>query len=252
MISVVVCSRLYIQDDIHMRNVAKTIGVPFEYIRIDNRENRYNLCSAYNEGVKRAAGSIIVFVHEDVFFIESGWGQTLEDKFTDQSIGLVGVAGTQYLFNDKPGWVAPGRPYIKGQVIHETDNGNVYNLTVFSWDNSDSDVVAVDGLFFSIRKSLFDRISFDSNIFDGFHLYDLDICMQIRKTHRLIVTKDILVKHQSGGNFDSKWQLYASRFLEKYNSSLPASCALTIPDMSNRTAFENVNLKGKVSQKTKG
>ena len=183
------------------------------------RNNTYNLCSAYNEGVKRSTGEILVFVHEDVFFVEGGWGEKLEKKFYDPTIGLIGVAGTQYLFSDSPGWVAAGRPFIKGQVVHETNNGNTFNLTVFSWEDDDAEVVAVDGLFFAIRRNLFQTIKFDDQTFDGFHLYDLDICMQIRQTHRLIVTKEILLKHQSGGNFNDLWQTYANRFLNKYKDA---------------------------------
>jgi glycosyltransferase involved in cell wall biosynthesis len=250
MISIIVCSRLEPKNDLHKRNISKTIGTEFEYIRIDNRDNRYNICAAYNEGVKRSSGDILVFVHEDAFFMEPKWGEVIQRKFIDQTIGLIGIAGTQYLFNNIPGWVAAGRPFIKGQVIHEIDNGNIYNLTVFSWENEDSDVVAVDGLFFSIRKSLFDTISFDDCIFDGFHFYDLDICMQIRHTHRLIVTRDILIKHQSGGSFDTLWKKYALRFFDKYKSGLPATCASIIPDPAHRIPFENFDIKGKAPQIT--
>jgi len=242
MISVIVCSRLNPADETHKKCVMNTIGVPFEYIRIDNRDKTYNLCSAYNMGISQATGDIIVFVHEDVFFVNKDWGFVLIDKFTDSSVGLVGVAGTQYLFKETPGWVAAGRPWIKGQVVHETHGKESRALTVFSWDDQDADVVAVDGLFFAIRASLFSQIHFDDVTFNGFHLYDLDICMQIQQTHRLIVTKDILVRHLSGGNFDTKWQTYASAFLKKYNNRLPVSCANSIPDLSKRIHFENVNL----------
>ncbi len=242
MISVIVCSRLNPADETHKKNVMNTIGSPCEYIGIDNRDNTYNLCSAYNTGVSRSKGDIFVFVHEDVFFVNKNWGVNLIDKFTDSSVGLVGVAGTQYLFKNTPGWVAAGRPWIKGHVIHETHGIDSRVLTVFSWDDQDADVVAVDGLFFAIRASLFSTIRFDDITFNGFHLYDMDICMQIQKTHRLIVTKDILVRHLSGGSFDTKWQSYAMAFLKKYSNRLPVSCINTVPDLSKRIHFENVNL----------
>ena len=250
-ISVIVCSRKDPSDTLHERNILKTAGsAAVEYLRIDNRDNRYSLCSAYNEGVRRARGSIVVFMHEDVFFVEGDWARKLADKFADPNIGLVGVAGTQYLFADNPGWVAAGRPFIHGHVIHELDGGSVYNLTVFSWEKEDVDVVAVDGLFFAVRKELFPAISFDETTFDGFHFYDLDICMQVRKTHRCLVTWDILVKHLSGGGFDEAWKRYALRFIEKYHNDLPASCASTIPDTAHRVGFENFNLRGKAPQVT--
>ena len=128
--------------------------------------------------------------------------------------------------------------------------GSNFFLTVFSWEDHDVDVVAVDGLFFAIRKDLFATIAFDESTFNGFHLYDLDICMQVRKTSRCIVTPNITIKHQSGGSFDATWQDYAARFLQKWKASLPASCTSSIPDLANRVSFENFDLKGKVRQIT--
>lgn len=251
MISLITCSRNEPSWDLHQRNILKTAGTDdIQYIRIDNRDNRYSLCSAYNEGIKRAEGDILVFMHEDAFLAEGGWAEKLVKKFKDQSIGLVGVAGTQYLFADNPAWVTAGRPFIKGQVIHELDKGAKYFLTVFDWQREDADVVAVDGLFFAIRKSLFDQIHFDDITFNGFHLYDMDICMQVLKTHRLIVTTDILVKHFSGGSFDEIWKTYAFRFIQKYRSVLPVSCVSNIPDISRNVSFENIDLKGKAPQIT--
>jgi hypothetical protein len=251
MISIIVCSRKDPSFDVHERNVRKTIGtVTSEYIRIDNRDNRYCLSAAYNEGVGRASGEIVVFVHEDVYFMEGGWGEKLVEKFNDPTIGLIGVAGTEYLFADNPGWVVAGRPYIHGHVVHELEDGKVYNLTVFSWDREDVDVVAVDGLIFAVRKSLFGALQFDATTFDGFHFYDIDICMQIRRTHRCIVTWDLLVKHQSGGSFDETWKQYALRFIKKHRNALPASCTAAVPDRSHRVDFENFDLKGKAPQVT--
>ena len=250
MLSIIVCSCKDPSCDVHERNVRRTVGTEFEYLKINNRDNPRGICAVYNEGVRRASGDILVFVHEDVFFMEGNWGGVLEQKFSDCTVGLVGVAGTQYLFADTPGWVAAGRPFIHGHVVHELSDGAVYNLTVFNWDKGDSDVVAVDGLFFAIRKELFNSIRFDELTFDGFHLYDLDICMQVRRTHRLLVTWDILVKHQSGGSFDQTWNSYAQRFLRKYHTALPASCTGAIPDLSRRIPFENFDLKGRAPQVT--
>jgi len=250
-ISVVVCTRKPPDDTLHQRNVQKTIGgVTLEYIAIDNRANRFGLGAAYNEGVRRATGDILIFMHDDVFFAEGDWGEKLVAKFVNPTTGLIGVAGTSYLFADNPGWVAAGRPYIHGQVIHELRGGAQYDLTVFSWEKKDEEVVAVDGLFFAIRHSLFDHISFDEVVFDAFHFYDIDICMQVRHHARCFVTHDILVKHTSGGSFNDVWKKYAVRFIQKYAHELPASCCSGIPDPKNRIGFDTINLKGKAPQVT--
>lgn len=245
MISVIVCSRQPASWDLHSRNIAKTIGCEYEYVRVDNTAGLYGICAAYNEGVSRAKGDILVFVHEDCFFMEQGWGKVLYAKFVDDTgLGLVGVAGAQYLTANRPAWIGAGQPLIKGRVVHELHDRDMLVLTVFSWDKTDAFVVAVDGLFFAVARQLFQRVRFDDVTFTGFHLYDLDICMQIGKTHRLMVTWDILVKHFSGGNLTPAWKDAGLKFLEKYKGQLPASCVNAVPEAEYRGAM-SYDLHGK-------
>ncbi len=242
MISVIVCARNPSLWDRHRRNVAKTIDAEYEYLCLDNREARVGICAAYNRGVELAQGEVLVFVHEDVFFMRPGWGAVLETKFAaDPRIGLIGVAGSQYLFKEHLEWVTAGRPFIRGRVIHETAERQV--LTVFSRDEADADVVAVDGLFFAVRGELFRYLRFDEIIFDGFHFYDLDISMQVRRSHRVMVTSEILVKHLSLGSIGHVWQRYAGQFRWKYAAELPASCTHLVPDWQKIVRFENVLLR---------
>jgi glycosyltransferase involved in cell wall biosynthesis len=247
MISIIVCSRQPESYTLHQSNVEKTIGCEYEYIRIDNTENKYGICAAYNKGMEQAKGDICVFVHEDCFFMEPGWGKILLNKFTTiPNLGLVGVAGTQYLTNKAAAWIAAGQPFIKGRVVHELDNNTRLILTAFSWNKEDAEVVAVDGLFFAIPKVLFSTIKFDDITFPGFHLYDLDISLQIHKMHKLIVTWDIMLKHFSGGVMSKEWQEAGKRFLEKYKDELPVSCVDGKPDTANYKGGMNFDLTGKI------
>jgi hypothetical protein len=248
MISLIVCSRDPKFADFHRKNVAKTIGCDYEYVAIDNTENKYGICAAYNKGVQQAKGDVLVFIHEDCFFMELSWGNILYSKFNaDPTLGMIGVAGTQYLFANSPAWIAAGMPYIKGRVVHELRNGEMFVLTVFSWDKTDAEVVAMDGLFFAIPKKLFESIRFDEKTFPGFHFYDLDICMQVRRTHKLMVTWDIMLKHFSGGNMNADWLENGKRFLEKHKNVLPASCVAgnEIPDPAKHRGIQSFDLRGK-------
>jgi glycosyltransferase involved in cell wall biosynthesis len=218
--------------------VAKTIATAYEYLRLDNRQAQVGICAAYNRGIELAQGQVLVFVHEDVFFMQPGWGPILEAKFAaDPGTGLVGVAGSQYLFKEYGSWGTAGRPFVCGRVIHEEQGRQV--LTVYSQNRADVDVVAVDGLFFAVRGELLRYLRFDEIIFDGFHFYDIDFCMQVRRSHRVIVTSEILVKHLSAGKWDQAWQNYAERFRWKYDDELPASCTALVPDLQNRVGFES-------------
>jgi glycosyltransferase involved in cell wall biosynthesis len=249
-VSVVVCSREPAENTRHQRNVAKTIGCEYEYIRIDNTTNKYGICEAYNFGAKQAKGSVILFVHEDVFFMEPGWGPKLLAKFQDDaSVGLVGVAGTQYL-SQSAFWPGAGRPYIRGRVIHEIQADDKFYMTVFHRDMVDTPVVAIDGLFMAARASLFKHVQFDAYTFDKFHLYDMDISMQIGRSHTIMVTYDILLKHLSRGDYDHTWKEYAGAFAEKYEQSLPRSCVSGAPPLNNPDTFECCDLRGRVSTDT--
>ena len=177
-------------------------------------------------GQGRHGATCWLFVHDDAYFMQPGWGTVLNGKFSgDRTLGMLGVAGTQYLCRDRMSWTAAGMPFMKGRVVHDIASSGEFFMSAFSTEPGDSEVVAVDGLFFAIRRDLFGRIRFDEENFDGYHFYDLDICMQVRRTHCIAVTWDILIKHCSEGNPDDAWRRYGRKFLEKYRDELPASCS---------------------------
>ncbi|MCP4215206.1 MAG: hypothetical protein GY765_11140 [bacterium] len=244
MISVIVCSRQVPSWQGHGHHITVGAGCECQYLRLDNREKPAGICSVYNRGAAAASGDILVFIHEDAFFLTPSWGAVVEKKFSqDASLGLLGVAGTQYLLAENPAWPAAGRPFIHGRVVHNEAPGKPPVLSLFSKGEADTEVVAVDGFFMAVRASLFDTISFDEKTFGKFHFYDLDICMQVRRTHRVVVTTDLLMKHLSGGSFDKQWVHEAVKFIEKYRDVLPASCVTTRPDPKRHINFETLDLK---------
>ena len=74
LLSLIICSRKADVSQELKDNVAATIGCEYELCVIDNSRNEYNIFSAYNEGVRRAKGGILCFMHEDVLFRANGWG----------------------------------------------------------------------------------------------------------------------------------------------------------------------------------
>lgn len=94
MISIIICSR---KADISRElkdNIAATIGCEYELCVIDNSRNDYNIFTAYNEGVRRAKGDILCFMHEDILFHSEKWGTIVEEFFLEHAeAGLLGVIG---------------------------------------------------------------------------------------------------------------------------------------------------------------
>ena len=248
MISVITCCRHPMPQSIHEKNIAKTVGAPCEYVPIDGT-NGASTAALLNFGISRSCGDIVVFLPEDVYFMKTGWGEVLKRKFADPSIAAVGVAGTQYLSATSASLTAAGRPFIKGRVVYHLQNGDFFAV-VFSQELGDFEVVALDGAFIAVRAAHLAHAWFDQETFDGEHLADLDLCMQLRKCGRLLATTEVVVKKRIPLQIDPAWQEYSRRFLDKWSVELPAACVDAVPDPQHFVSSQCVNLLGKVPTET--
>lgn len=234
MISLIVCSRCPDKLDSLKKNVAKTIGAEYEFVIIDNSDNRYNIFSAYNEGVARSKGDILCFMHEDLVFHSKKWGNNVIAHFDNNEIGLIGVVGGTYL--PKVPLITWWDSDMSGHIIQGITIENHYYRLVPIYKfierkgrkEKTSEVVAVDGLWFCVKKSMFETIRFDDNTFHGFHCYDLDICMQVLDQNKKIeVVFDILIEHKSAGSKDNKFYENLLVWYKKWEHYLPKTCINT-------------------------
>ena len=79
MLSIVICSVLPERLLQISQNIHDTIGVEYEIIAIDNKEKKWPIARAYNEGACQARYPFLFFVHEDVKFHSQDWGSVIED-----------------------------------------------------------------------------------------------------------------------------------------------------------------------------
>ena len=221
MISIIICSR---KADIPQElkdNIAATIGCDYELCVIDNSRNEYNIFTAYNEGVRFAKGEILCFMHEDILFHSSQWGQIVSDFFsTNLDAGLLGVVGGQFV-PDTPSSYWEGGATV-GQIIQ--CNASSQKLIGKKAPSAYCEVVAVDGLWMCIPAQLFreNKLKWDADTFHGFHCYDMDICYQvIKNSKKVIVVRDILIEHQSQGNTDVVYCEQNQQLYEKWIDSFP-------------------------------
>lgn len=196
MLSLIICSR---KSDIPQElkeNIKATIGVDYELVVIDNSHNDYSIFSAYNEGVRRAKGDLLCFMHEDILFKTENWGSLIKKYFGDKSVGILGFAGAHFLPSVPIYWFSS--TFISEYNL-TNDNGKIIECYKTDFYNNQSlvDVVACDGFCFFARKEIFEeKVSFDTERFDDFHYYDMDICMQaVTKGYRVCLCKDILIEH---------------------------------------------------------
>ena len=223
MVSIITCS---VNDEQYFEfeaSVTNTIGVPFEIIRIDNRSNAYSICAAYNEGARRARFDVLCFSHEDIQFITKDWGKDLCTVLDDRKIGLVGVYGICFHSHFPVGWYASGE--FEGQVVlgMEADAKADYHVRFPS--EKIADVAGVDGLFMATRRGVFDRYKFAEEILKGFHGYDMDYSLQVGQTLRVVVTRNILLKHASGGQFNDAYYEAMAVIGKRWHDAFPVHVA---------------------------
>ena len=244
MLSIIICSRHKCIPLAIQQNIADSIGTEYEIITIDNSENRYSIFQAYNEGIRRAKGDILCFMHEDVLFRSNNWGIIIDNYFAkDILIGLIGFAGSHFLADTPMYWYSA--PFVSQRNLNN-DQGVVEEHFHEGWFGNKSiiEVVAVDGFCFYVRKSLFDRISFDEDTYNGFHLYDMDICMQVIEAgYKVCVARDVLTEHcwsesqqftkQGGQLFNYNLKLFS----KKWKDNLPIHKGLDLP----QDVFTRVN-----------
>ncbi len=223
MISVVICSLKPLLYEQVTASIAATIGVPFELVRIDNRQLPVGISEAYNTGVARAEYPFICFVHEDVLFHTKGWGKLLLDFFDrEPSAGIVGVAGSRYK-SHTPGIWSNGLYHTDCIHIlqHDQDEQAVLH-TVRPPDvvGDFCEVATLDGVFLFARREVCERYPFDQHTFTKFHCYDLDFTLQAGRTWKLFVTYGVLLEHLSRGTLNRDWVTESLRLAEKWPTSV--------------------------------
>jgi hypothetical protein len=211
LISVIVCS----VDPVKFARVsanyaARLAGIHHEIVAI---HDAISLAEAYNRGVKRARGEVIVFSHDDIEHLRGDFASELLGSL--ESADLVGAAGTSLCVDAY--WAAAGHPNLHGSCAYPASGGAV-NLAVYGIDAPMTQgIQALDGMFFAARREVFDGIAFDEENFDGFHGYDVDFSFRAYKAGiRVAVNNNFLVLHDSGGQFDDTWLRYRERFLRKH------------------------------------
>jgi Glycosyltransferase like family len=221
MISIVVCSVNELLFRNFSESVEATIGVAYEIIKIDNTKNEYNLCAAYNKGTSMCKYDYIIFAHEDLICKTNNWGSIIIEILQNKKIGLAGVLGSCYI-----SLFPIGKQLLdecEGQIITGAIEGTRLSYHKrFNKEKSVAEVAGADGIFLATRRDVLAYVRFDENLLTGFHGYDVDLNMQIRdKGYKIVVTRDILFFHLSGGNLNEDYFKSTSLLANKWEKQLP-------------------------------
>lgn len=221
MISIVVCHRSTDFLEQFKQNLANTIGVEYELIVVDNSQNSYGICQAYNIGGAQAQYNLLCFAHEDILFHTPNWGQNLLQHFKNPAVGAVGVAGSK-IFGRK--WFTFGGKHGFGKIniLQHTPDHRVEHLEKIDPGAKSGKVVSLDGVFIACRKSVFVSTPFDEQNLRHFHCYDMDFSLRVSQQHQVLVAYDILLEHISSANYNERFaQEFDQHFMPKWTAHLP-------------------------------
>lgn len=216
-ISIIICSQQKELSDYTNDNIKNTIGVEYEIIYIHNKNNRYSIFEAYNMGIAQSKGDVLCFQHDDIEYLSYDWGKIVKEILSMPNVGACAIAGANYV-RRTPAYYSIGKGYNVINLIQKTNEGEI------EWRDysSPTSLVVFDGLWFCIKKECFSKIHFDSNLYQGFHFYDIDISTQlIVAGYDIMGAPDILIKHKSGGNTDITWLKNSFVYALKWKEYLP-------------------------------
>lgn len=186
------------------KNIAETIGIPYEMIKIDNH-GAMGICEAYNKGAKKAQYNFLLFLHEDVFFETQDWGKALVNLLKEEKTGCIGVAGSNYYGYVPASWWQQGYKKIHLIQAGSSSKEKISNIRANFRDNiSLEKVKPLDGVFLACRREVYQEFPFDENV-KGFHGYDLVFSLKISKKYQNYVTDKILLTHYSQGTLNKQW-----------------------------------------------
>lgn len=159
----------------------KTQSQEYELILLDNRDSKYKSApEALNLGGSRAKGDYLIFVHQDVDFKSETWLEDAEkilEKLNNWGIaGVAGVPQDGVLKSNIENGIPPMKP---GEEVDEP-----------------TPVQTLDECLVIIPRTIFQNYKFDEEL-DGWHLYSVDFCLNIKRSGYNVFLLPLHLYHRS-------------------------------------------------------
>ena len=201
MLSIIICSIKENYFHAVSDSIKETIGtIPYEIIRIDNLKEQLSITKAYNKGAEQSLYPYLLFLHEDVAFLSSNWGEELINVLSKKEIGVVGLAGSKRKFKLPTGHYSGANnnydfSFVRQRGYQNKDRENI---------QPNIEIKVLDGVFLACSKKVWEEYRFNESL-PPFHFYDLDFSLRVSEEYRNYLVPSIVLEHFSMGNFDEKW-----------------------------------------------
>ena len=153
-----------------LKSLAKQTAT-YELITLDNTGNRFkSAAEALNHGGTQATCDYIMFVHQDMWLSSITWLEEVEAQLRAiPDLGVAGVAGMSE----------------RGKNNEERRRWTIDVFDEVYWEGGDNlvrkpePVQTLDECLLIVPRSVFARLKFDEQVFDGWHLYGADYCLSV-------------------------------------------------------------------------
>lgn len=155
---------------------------------------------AANEGARMGSAPLIMFLSDDVI-LQEGAIDTILGRFSDSTIGIVGI---KLIF--PPDSTSPIRP--AGKVQHIGLALNIRGVPIhplIGWDPSNPktcisrDAWAVTGACLTVRRELFNKVNGFNSIYGKGTFEDVTLCLQVRSLgFRIVMDANAVGFHYVG------------------------------------------------------
>jgi len=223
MLSLVVCSVNPLLLETMKQSAAATIDAEHEWLVFDNKKINLGICEVYNQMALKAVYPYLVFLHEDLILKTKGWGKYLVNIFNrDDTVGLIGVAGSDYKSRFLSGWYSGGSGKDYFNITHRLAGKDKLLFFPEKWEKNEVDAACIDGVFMACPKAVWSSIKFDQVLLKEFHFYDIDFSLKVANVKKVLVTNQIDLVHLTvGGDFGDRWVEQAFIFHEQNKKQLP-------------------------------
>ena len=180
---------------------------PYELILLDNTKNQFrSAAQALNVGARQAKGDNLVFVHQDVEFIDShvllNIHRSLELLYKNAIVGAAGIMNEEGVVTSI---VQGSSKQPAGEIVSST-------LT---------EVQTLDEVLIGMPRDVYEKLKFDEEFLHGWHLYGVDLCLRARSMGIKSYVIPLNCFHLSKGSLDFSYAKDLYRIIRKNRAHFP-------------------------------
>ncbi len=184
-------------------------GYTTDIITIEGAES---MCAGYNAAMNDSDAKYKVYMHQDVFIVDSDFLSKLLANFrSDENIGMIGMVGAPRLDKNAIMWEMPRVGNLKTDKIDHMDFGFHPNEII--------DVDCIDGLLMATQAD----VPWREDAFRSFHFYDVSQSFEFRRRGYRVVVQDVAddgIIHDDGVVNMFGWEPWRQTCIREYHDML--------------------------------